>query len=145
MIPIALPIYNYKRRQKYFFLSNKTRKMQNEFPENLRNNFPSLRYLCKCRSRKEIKDFINHADKETIQCICECAHNILHGNIPIKKGDIKKLKKYQNVLSTLLDKRSSLKKRKEVIIQKGGFLPLLLSPVLGIVGSLIGDAIAKSR
>lgn len=30
------------------------------------------------------KALIQHADKNLIRCICECALNLLHGNIPLR-------------------------------------------------------------
>ena len=80
-------------------------------------------------------------DKELIKCISECALNILKGNVPLKPNEKKALGKYKNKLRQIVDKKTSLKK-KHSIIQKGGFLPLLLAPLLSsVIAPLAGAAV----
>ncbi len=114
-----------------------------DVPGSLAKHYKTLRYINKCKEPTELKAIVNAADKDLICCICECAHNVLNGNVPISKKRIKELSQHQKALASLLEKRGSIKKKKKILIQSGGFLPLLLTPILGIVGSLIGDAIAR--
>jgi len=69
-------------------------------------------------------------------CLRECALNVLKGNVSLSDKHFKKLKLCKNHLRELSHKKTS-KKRRLQIEQKGGFLPLLLAPILGsLVGSL---------
>lgn len=82
---------------------------------------------------------LQKADLKLVKCICECALNILRGNVPLKQTHKQRLKRYACILRRLANKNNSLKKKKRLIIQRGGFLPLLLAPILGTVLShLIG-------
>lgn len=93
------------------------------------------------------------ADKNLVRCICECILNILKGNIVLPGKDKKKLSKHKKVLRKLVDKintnrtavpsqagsttgkrKSTLdgwKKKKRILLQSGGgFLPLLIAPLI---------------
>ena len=74
------------------------------------------------------KAIIGVADRELITCLCECAQNILNGNVPMTKNHLKHLQRYRLDVRTLGKKRT-LKHSKKKILQKGGFLPALLEPI----------------
>lgn len=78
------------------------------------------------------KKVIQNAEKDLIKCICECALNILNGNVEVTNQQKNKLKKFKKVLRKLSSSQGGVKSRKK-IIQKGGaaFLPLLLAPIIG--------------
>lgn len=75
---------------------------------------------------------IRHSDSDLINTISECVYNTLKGNIPLKKREISKLRKFKKVLRNIFRAEGGgLKKKKEIIIQSGGaFLPVLLSPIV---------------
>ena len=74
------------------------------------------------------KAIIGAADRELITCLCECAQNILNGNVPLTKSHLKHLQQYRSDVHTLVKKRTP-KHSKKKILQKGGFLPALLAPI----------------
>ena len=81
------------------------------------------------------KAMIKHADSDLVHCLCECAHNILKGNVPLTSGQLAKLKSYRQHLRNLVDKTKTNKKR---ILQTGGFLPALLAPIAAsVLGGLL--------
>jgi hypothetical protein len=88
------------------------------------------------------------AGKDIKTCLHECAINVLKGNVPLSQKEFLRLKKYKNTVRAL-SKRKLMKKKTESIIQKGGFLPLLLSPIIGALANVaikgIGKAIAKKK
>ncbi len=114
-----------------------------QVPDHLVKYYKTLRYLNKCQEKPERKSVVSNANRELIQCICECVHNVVNGNIPISKPRVEKLAGHKKKIAKLLSKQTGLKQKKKLLIQSGGFLPLLLTPILGIVGSLIGDAISR--
>lgn len=81
------------------------------------------------------KSLINSADRDLVDTICECVLNCLNGNVNLKETDKLQLAKYKNHLRKLIQKKhTSLKKKKQVLVQKGaGFLPIILSAVLSLL------------
>lgn len=84
-------------------------------------------------SPKQQRKIISSADKDTILAICECALNILRGNVELTDSDKKKLYNYRQCLHQLSSTTAGLKKRRKVLIQKGSgpFLTALLAPIVG--------------
>lgn len=111
-------------------------------PKRLERNLSLLDVLNKA-NKPQRNALINTTTKDQLQCICDCASNILNGNIKITDSDLRKLKRYQNHLRFLSDKNGQIEK-KRIVIQEGGFLPLLLTPILSVAGSLLADVISKS-
>lgn len=75
----------------------------------------------------------------TIRILSQIATNILNGNIPINKSQFKRLKKYCSSLRHLSNTKSCKLRRKLLINQKGGFLPLLIP----IIASSLGGILSK--
>jgi hypothetical protein len=75
------------------------------------------------------KAIIKGGDKDLVHCLCECAHNVLKGNVHLTKAQKAKLTRHKQDLRTVAKKQTSQKKKKQ-ILQKGGFLPALLAPLL---------------
>lgn len=84
-------------------------------------------------SEAQRKALLAKADPALIRCISECALNILRGNVTLSSREKKRLKPYVRLLRRLAEKRTSVTSRKRAIIQKGGFLPLLLAPILSAI------------
>ena len=79
-----------------------------------------------------------------VRCLCDCAKNILKGNVPLTAKEKQKLAKHKRVLRLLVDKRASLKRKKDAVVQKGGFIGALLGPVVSVLGSLLGGLLPGS-
>ena len=89
------------------------------------------------------KAYLKAADNSLICCLCECSHNILNGNIRLTSSQKKNLTKHRKLLRHLASRDKSLKKKRSALVQQGGFLPALLTPILAIAGSIISSLIAK--
>ena len=76
------------------------------------------------------KAILRGADEDLVQCYSECALNMLKGNVPLSGPQKAKLTKYKQKLRKVANKKISLKE-KHKIVQTGGFVPLLLAPLLG--------------
>ena len=96
-----------------------------------------LRYLSKAKP-STCKSIIKTCDKELINVLCECALNVLNGNVRLNPTQRKRLVRYKNGLRAITVKKTALQKKKD-LLQKGGFLQALLSPILGILGNLVGS------
>lgn len=83
---------------------------------------------------------LRKANKNIIRCICECALNVLLGNVALSDKEKKQLQKYAGVLRQLADKNKKTNKKKQIIVQhgSGAFLPSLLLPVITtVINSLL--------
>jgi len=85
---------------------------------------------------KAKKQFIKKCDREFIDCVSECAKNVLKGNVPLKPTQLRRLRRERSNVRVLASKKTSLKKKRR-ILQKGGFLGALLPPFLGVLSSLL--------
>lgn len=89
----------------------------------LRKNLPLISWLAKgkpslCRA------IIKEADRDLVNAICECAHNLVEGNVSLTPAQKLKLKPHKKKLLLLVDKKAAISKKKKVL-QRGGFLGAL--------------------
>ena len=101
----------------------------------LKNHTSDIVYRQKARPCIR-KHLITKADRSLVDCLCECADNILRGNVPLTKLQKEKLKRNKAGLRALTKKSVSLKKKK-AILQKGGLLGSLLAPIASVVAPLL--------
>jgi hypothetical protein len=111
-------------------------------PSRLHRNFKFLKKL-KRADKKQRRKLLETAEKDSILCVCDCANNILKGNINLKPKEKKQLSRHKEVLRTLAKGKGTrnIKKKRELLIQKGGFLPMLLAPILSVAGGLLSNLI----
>ena len=102
----------------------------------LKDNAYALRILGGASPKKR-KNILKHADKELITCLGECALNVLKGRVHLIPSQKKKLSPHKTHLRALADKKSTHAKRKQLLIQKGGFLGSLLAPILSTLGGIL--------
>jgi hypothetical protein len=100
---------------------------------------PALKQF-KRMNAKNRKAFLNGCSKEFIHGICECVKNLLKGHVPLKSSHLKCLARHKHLLRKLALKKTTLDSRKK-ILQKGGFLQLLLPTLISGLGSLVGSIV----
>jgi hypothetical protein len=100
-----------------------------------------LHALANC-NKKIRKGIISNSNKEVIDSICDCVFNVVSGNIKIDDKHKKKLKIYNKTFKNLLTTKN-LKKRKDILIQKGGFLQYLIPALVSGVASIVSAIISK--
>ena len=103
--------------------------------QRLKKHANELVYLQKARPCIR-KHLITKADRSLVDCLCECADNILRGNVPLTKPQKEKLARNKARLRALTKKSVSLKKKK-AILQKDGFWGSLLTPIASVVAPLL--------
>ena len=97
-----------------------------------------LALLCSMRrSLAKRNILLDSADPEHIYAICDCVYNVLKGNVKVKKHEFIKLKKYKDTLRLIVKPNLSLKKRRQTIKQKGGFLPLILPMIASLISTVL--------
>ena len=95
-----------------------------------------LELLSRVKSQREIEQFLDQANKETLLLISEICLNILKGNIPLKKKLVKKLKRKREIIRHLRKKKISFQSRKKTLQTGEGLgllFPLLFPTVAGLI------------
>jgi phosphatidylinositol kinase/protein kinase (PI-3 family) len=106
--------------------------------QRLQKNAKALAALNKA-SKSVQKSIVSSAPKELVDTLCECAHNLLKGNVILTTDQYNNLKRYKTQLRELSRRRTSLK-RKRSLLQKGGFLGAILSRVVPLLATLLGQS-----
>lgn len=100
-----------------------------------------LNLLCKSKPKLQ-KSLINNASKVQIDSICEIILNILNGNLKVSENEFKRLNLKKSLLRTLI-KRGPLKKKK-FLIQRGGFLQVLIPSIIAGLATVVSSIIEKA-
>jgi len=90
------------------------------------------------KNSKKRQNLIKSASEDNILSLVEIAHNTLKGKLPLDESTEKKLNRHRRSIRQLANTKGSIKTKKNILIKKGGFLPLLVPPVLYLIGSCIG-------
>lgn len=84
------------------------------------------------------KAILQNAEPDLIKTVAEIVLNLLHGNIKLSKNHRSGLIKYKSCLRKIGRSDGNLAQKRKVLVQSGGFLPILLSSLLATaVGKLI--------
>ena len=83
------------------------------------------------------KKLVKDSPSEVIRCDPECCHNVLKGNVHLPSAQKKKLYPSRQHLRRLTSKSISVKKKKQILNQKGGFLSLFAPALLPLLGKAV--------
>jgi len=109
----------------------------------LKNLKKNKQFLKNFKSRydqcKKTDELVRELTGGQVNCLCEIIKNLCLGNIQLKRDTVNKFRPYEKTLNSLKTKKLSMKKRKNILRQKGnGFiLPLLLSLIVPHVVNFI--------
>ena len=105
--------------------------------ERLRRHYGTLRHLAKC-SAEDCRHLMSSASDDLITTLSEICHNLLVGNIPLTEKQLETLRESADVLREVSKKATSIKKKREVLVQEGGFLiPALLGVAVPLIKSIL--------
>lgn len=102
----------------------------------IRKNKDLIYLLSQCPAKFQ-KSLLKQSDDELIEAILEIILNTLRGNASIDSETKSRLKKYKKALRKLICPYRSLKCKRKVLVQSGGFLSILLPVVINGVLSHI--------
>ena len=114
------------------------------FRDKFQANKELLIVLSKCQ-KKLRNSIIENASKDNINSICECILNVSNGNVHINQHTYKKLKPFSKTFKKLLDRKTKIKDKKQLIIQKGGFLQFLIPAIVSGIASIISSTISSNK
>jgi len=103
--------------------------------ERVKNYLSVLKRIRRLGDRAK-REYVRKCDKQFVECVSECAKNVIKGNVPLTSCQMKNLRHKRHDLKALSKRKSSLRAKRK-ILQKGGFLTRLLPPVLSVLGSLL--------
>jgi hypothetical protein len=100
-----------------------------------------IKFLIKA-SPEQRKAVLRHIDKSQLQCLSECAKNVITGNIPTSKRQLTLFRKHKGLLRTIVSKRVDIKTKKKKVIQEGGglIIPSLLAAAIPALISLFASS-----
>lgn len=89
-----------------------------------------LRALCYL-SGEQLRAVLRTADITLVRCICECALNVLRGNVILSTCQKRRLKRHTTLVRRLADKRGNWSSKRRLIAKRCSiFLKALVTPVL---------------
>ena len=83
-------------------------------------------------------DILRESDTSLTRAICECTKNVISGRVRCTPNQKRKMRRHVKILRTITEKEVPIHKRRALIKQKGGFLPAILAPLIGIIASVAG-------
>jgi len=86
-------------------------------------------------SPKNRKLLIKAATPDQLGSLIEATLNVANSNVPVSIKTRSKLRKYKGAIQKVAFSKGNKCKRKRILIQQGGFLPVLLSSVLGFLAN----------
>lgn len=108
------------------------------------SNKEFLILLSNCH-KKLRNSIITHSKKEQILAIAECVLNVLNGNIQIDSDTFQKLKPFNKTFKKLLNRKTGIKAKKRLIIQKGGFLQFLIPAIVSGIATIVSSVISNHK
>ena len=82
-----------------------------------------LAHVLRARDPNERRRLL--ADKRVVCAFCELAHNVIKKRLPLSVKERRRWCRHKRQLKSLVNRRNSIK-HKSKLLQKGGFLQLLL-------------------
>ena len=97
----------------------------------------NLAFLKEVKNKSKRLKALKEAKPDTVKLFSDCACNLLKGNLKVHKNKLAQLKKLKNGIRLLAKKSVSLKKKKRVLLQRGGAIASLLIPIITTIASLL--------
>lgn len=106
--------------------------------KNLLSTIGHLEVIASIKSTKTRNRVLNDfADNlKVYEAIREIAVNTIKRRVPLTETQKKKLRRYKKVLLSLAKTKNSKITKKKLVRQSGGFLPLLIPIVSGLISAL---------
>ena len=74
--------------------------------------------------------------RRIVSCLCEVVQNVLKGHVKLSRGQKQRWARHKHKLRRLVNRRTTTPQRMR-LIQKGGFIPLLIPLATKLLGGLL--------
>lgn len=107
----------------------------------IQRNYPFLRELLESSQEKR-KAIIETSTEDNINALTELSINLLEGHLTLTNDEKLELSKHKTFIRSLSRKDIPITQKKKKLLSNCNILPMLISPLLSVVGSLIGKCVA---
>lgn len=83
------------------------------------------------------KKLLKGANNEQIKSLCEATLNVVKKNVRIPSHAKHALCRHKTVIKRIAFKKEPIAKKKSLLVQKGGFLPIVLSTILPLLANAL--------
>ena len=91
----------------------------------------TIKFLAINKDPNVLKRILRSAPDIIIKSICNAAYNLAQGDVHLSPKEKQNLAKYRAIIRKLIRKNDAVSKKRRILNQKGGFLPLApLVPLL---------------
>lgn len=101
----------------------------------------TVKYLSVCRDPQIRQLVLRKSSDAVIKAICNAALNAERGDVSLSPAQKRLFARHRKGITLLTSRKISLKKKRQALVQRGGFLqfllPALLGPVISAVGNLL--------
>ena len=104
-----------------------------------------LSLLAKAKQKNKRDQLLDFASNDQVLAVIECIYNVLRGAVPLASKEIGNLRKHRKPMRYLCDKKTSVREKRRVLKQKGGFLGFLLGPIISSVLSSVVKPLVGGR
>jgi hypothetical protein len=107
----------------------------------------TVKYLSVAPNEHALRAAIKGAPDSVVKSISDIALNAAKGDVKLGPADRRKFSHHRKQILTLAKKGVSLKRKRGILQQKGGFawIPALVGSVLGILGGRMFDNKTKQQ
>ena len=98
--------------------------------------------LAKCNSQRR-QVLLENATNEQLKGLFELCMNMKRGNLPINSVQLQRFRRHKKTFDTLANKRISIRKKRAVINQQGGFVAAVAKFALPLLTHIIASQISK--
>ena len=111
---------------------------------NVRKQIPYLQQLKrKNLTRRQRQHLLEAGGDPLVKCLQECCHNVLRGAVKLSAPTRRRLKRHARHIREVANPRGSLRRKKQLLVQRGGFLPALLVPIISAVTGLVSGLVGR--
>ena len=90
------------------------------------------------------KLMLEKAKRDLVLALVEIAENIIKGNVELTGEQLSALRRKKKHVSVLVNPATTTAQKKKAL-QVGGFLPLLLSPIASLLGSVLPSLFGRRK
>ena len=109
----------------------------------LRRHYSLLKHIAKC-STQDCQHVVRGLSDDVIKLMSQICINVMNKSLLQDPAyAVKRLSPYKKQLKSLTRPKTTVKTKRRVLEQKGGFIGALLGVALPLITSLIGSAVSR--